>query len=332
MKKENSTQLLKLYFDEKTKRCSLPLDFESLKEMSIKSFQSLEELSFELFYMDDENDMIQIENEFDYKNSTEYLKQSKNNTLKVIIRVNDQKFDPIVAIKFLENSNMGQINLSEMVKQEIVQNEINKLLEEQESSPIFMCESCGRKFCKINSYEKHQSVCSKVFGSKRKPFNSKKQRLMIEDHQEELEIMNSKITNQMTQLKEALNKWNVTCQKLENNFNYYGRPFKDLYVEADSNKCNYCSRNFNHASYKKHVKNCFRLYRKRKPFDSRKQRLISLEQAYLLKKQENMRNNFLKFDMDQKDKDAKSRPRWKRLSERFRIIMRIAKLLNMASK
>jgi len=332
MKKENSTRLLKLYFDEKTKRCTLPVDFDSLKDISIRSFQCLEDMYFELFYMDDENDMIQIENDFDYKNATEYLNQCKSNTLKVIIRINDKKFDSIVAIKFLENSSIGQINLSQMGKQDLVQNEINNILEMQENSPLLMCDSCGRKFMKPNSFEKHQSVCSKVFVGKRKPFNSKKQRMIIEDHQYNVELIKSNINSQMNQLKQALKKWKITCQKLENNFNFYGRPYKELYVEVDFKKCEFCSRNFNKSSYKKHVRNCFRIYKKRKPFDSRKQRIISLEQADLLKKQDIMSRNLLKFDMEYKDKDGKSRPRWKRSSERFRMIMRIAKLLNLASK
>ena len=38
------------------------------------------------------------------------------------------------------------------------------------------CESCGRSF-NASALERHMKVCNKVFGSKRKPMDSKKQRL-----------------------------------------------------------------------------------------------------------------------------------------------------------
>lgn len=43
------------------------------------------------------------------------------------------------------------------------------------------CKTCGRKF-KEEALEKHAKVCKKVFASKRKAFDMKKQRIIDNDH------------------------------------------------------------------------------------------------------------------------------------------------------
>ncbi len=43
------------------------------------------------------------------------------------------------------------------------------------------CNTCGRKF-REEAYEKHSKVCKKVFASKRKTFDVKKQRIIDSEH------------------------------------------------------------------------------------------------------------------------------------------------------
>jgi hydroxyacyl-ACP dehydratase HTD2-like protein with hotdog domain len=43
------------------------------------------------------------------------------------------------------------------------------------------CEHCGRRFNQ-NIFEKHSSICEKVFIRKRKTFNAQKQRAVDEEH------------------------------------------------------------------------------------------------------------------------------------------------------
>ena len=108
-----------------------------------------------------------------------------------------------------------------------------------------------------------------------------------------------------------------------------GRPFRELFIDLTVKQCGNCKRNFNEKSYTKHVRNCYKLMTKRRPFDSVKQRITSLEQAVLLRKQD-MLNKAREFLCDDEDKGDKKNSRWKRLSDRFRTIMRISKLLYKA--
>lgn len=45
-----------------------------------------------------------------------------------------------------------------------------------EAESLEKCEGCGRSF-NMNALERHMKICKSVFGSKRKPMDSKKQRL-----------------------------------------------------------------------------------------------------------------------------------------------------------
>ena len=54
-------------------------------------------------------------------------------------------------------------------------------IDDGDDSDRIECDTCGRKF-KEEAYEKHSKVCKKVFASKRKAFDVKKQRIIDSEH------------------------------------------------------------------------------------------------------------------------------------------------------
>ena len=77
------------------------------------------------------------------------------------------------------------------------------------------CKSCGRKFVE-ESYPKHAKICKKVFASKRKTFDMKKQRIIDSEHASLLkykEIEDKKMSkkggniNQINQQMTKKQKW-----------------------------------------------------------------------------------------------------------------------------
>ena len=319
--------LLKIYFDEKTKRFSLPRDFQELKDVAKKSFSSNNLMEpFDIYYMDEEKDLILIENQLDYENACLFLKHNNSNTLKLSLKSNNnEKYDAKLAIKYLENSiNLSKISLS--------RSQFNKIEEQKDPLKNYACDQCQRKFLEKSSQQKHMRVCSRVFGSKRQPFDSKKQRFnheQLRDQNLKLNNMSDKLFNQLENLKLAMNKWRKSCKRLQNNLKLKGRPFRDLFVELDAQQCNNCRRKFSEKSFRKHSENCQKLMSKRNPFNSKNQRIVNSEHEILLRKQEEMEKNKKIFLYQEKDDNERHsiRPRWKRLSDRFRVIMRISRLL-----
>lgn len=319
-----SKALLKIYFEEKTKRCALPKDFKEMKEIVMKSFNNISE-PFDIYYMDEEKEFILIENQFDFENALMFIKEN-NSALKITVRMPGDKYDRSIAIKYLDSSLVNSINLSKI---SIDKKRADEIL--IDTTMNLNCERCGRKFSNRNSHLKHTRICARVFGSKRKPFDSRRQRIkeiqMLKDEKNMIENMNSKLENDMEALKSAMGKWKKSCKKLHKNMKI-GKPFKDLFIDLNSKQCDNCRRNFNEKSYNKHIRSCNKLMTKRKPFDSKKQRINSLEQAVMLRRSDmmNKAKELFSNDEDKKSKCKKSQ-RWRKLSERFRTIMRISKLL-----
>jgi hypothetical protein len=316
---ENSHLLLKIYFDEKTKRFSLPKNFQELRDVAMKSFSSNNLMDpFEIYYMDEERDLILIENQFDYENACLFIKHNNSNTLKVSIKsLCNDKYDPRLAVKYLENS----LSLSKLSRRD----EGSELM-----SMNYTCERCSRKFVEKNSQQKHSQICSSVFGSKREPFDSKKQRHNEESMTEQKdndENINDVVYLHLEKLRLSINKWRKSCKRLQKNMNK-GREFRDMYIDVESKECRNCKRHFAKTSIVKHSENCHRIMNKREPFDSRRQRMMCTEQETLLHKNEEMEKNKKHFLWKEDNTDNyKIRPRWKRLSDRFRVIMRISRLL-----
>merc|ERR1711976_137443 len=152
---------LKIHYYGKIKRFSLPSNFQDLLEIIEKSFGLTE--NFDITYNDEENDSIMIENGFDYENSVKFISNSQMKTLHLTLEVSNNKYERRNA---LYDTIGGCLKPSStIVTRSIVINTDNE----------FGCSNCKRKFSSIKSREIHSNVCSKIFFTKRKPFDSKKQ-------------------------------------------------------------------------------------------------------------------------------------------------------------
>jgi len=270
-------------------------------------------MNFDVYYLDDDKDLILIENQFDYENALLFLSQHNHTTLKITIKRQCEKLDHKNALKFLESSAIYSINKSKIC--------INN--EQQTESFFNKCDKCSRIFERRTSLAKHSKNC----GMKRAPFDSRKQRMraIIEQMENKLNIF-ERLSKDIGKLQRAVEKWrklsNVGMNKKKNQDKNKGKSFRELFVEINMKECISCKRSFNEIAYKKHFKVCQRILNRRKPFESKKQRIINLEHAVFMRRQ----------DLLQKKKEMMSMPneknrRWKKMSERFRTIMRISRLL-----
>ncbi len=199
-------------------------------------------------------------------------------------------------------------------------------VKEESKDPMYLCANCGRKFNSIESHSKHYEACEKVFMSKRQPFDSKKQR-MEENVFMQINQKNDKMSPSLQKLMKAINKWKMACGMDDKITNKTQKLFKELFIEINPQQCSNCKRFFNENSYQKHCRNCHKISDKRTPFDSRKQRILNLEHAILLRRQEMLGKKQELINMNNNLKREKSRFRWRKLSDRFRTIMRISRLL-----
>ena len=255
--------ILKVFYEDKIKRCQMPVDFEKMKEAIAKSFSSnifFGMIKNDIYYMDDENDQILMENEYDFENAKLFLQQNNLKTLKITLKPNttqETKHSPL-------NLSRASINKS-----------INfSFLKESCQNPYFKCEKCYRIFSRKETHAKHTKICEKIFSCKRKPFDSKKQRSV------------KFILSNDSLIKPAVGT--------------------KIYGNTDFSSINI-----------KVAKKAKKVLNKRKPFDSKKQRFITSEHFQKKKKSQVINKELGKI----------TAKKWKKLSERFRTIMRISKML-----
>ena len=175
-----SNLLLKIYYEEKIKRCSLPANYRDLRSCIIKSFlnTNIPEM-FEVYYLDEEKDLIHIVNDYDFENALFFVNQNCHSSLKVTIKSPNEKLDYQNAIKFLDNSAMNsRITITKCKSDSRYTDE--SCIEEIKFDAQLTCNNCGRKFINYLSHSKHSQNCEKVFCKKRTPFDSKKQRILNE--------------------------------------------------------------------------------------------------------------------------------------------------------
>jgi hypothetical protein len=332
-----SNLLLKIYFDEKIKRCSLPANYRDLRSCIIKSFlnTNIPEM-FEVYYLDEEKDLIHIENDYDFENALFFVKQNCHSSLKVTIKSPNEKLDYQNAIKFLDNSTMNsRITISKCKSESRYPDEPTS--EDNIFDAQLNCNNCGRKFINYLSHSKHSRNCEKVFCKKRTPFDSKKQRRILNDNPRDFNVRVFKIEkedlkSEFRKMAEAFRRWkNATITTKTRNIQtntYKKEPFVDLILNYECKTCTTCNRNFNTNSLQKHSANCLKITNKRKPYDSKKHRILNLEHAVLLRRAEMMqlKKEILEGGMNK----HKRIPKWKNQSRKFRTIMRISRLLNKA--
>jgi hypothetical protein len=100
-------------------------------------------------------------------------------------------------------------NLTSSFEELVEEEEVEE--EDEDDSERVECTGCGRKF-KPESLQKHKKVCKKVFQTKRKTFDMKKQRIIDGEHMElvkNAEFAEKKGKNkQQSQVQDAKKKAN----------------------------------------------------------------------------------------------------------------------------
>jgi hypothetical protein len=154
----NDTQqpiALKIITSHSIKRFELPQTLQDLRLLITTSFKNLPTL-YTVNYYDEEADCIGIETQQDYENAILFAKNSGLKNLRIYI--NEQPYKPYQEC-YCEKFTIDP----------------NKIYE----SFCYKCKCplCQRKFESKQSYIKHAKHCFSVFGMKREPFDSQKQRL-----------------------------------------------------------------------------------------------------------------------------------------------------------
>ena len=136
------------------------------------------------------------------------------------------------------------------------------------------CPICGRRF-NFEAFQKHSKICKKVFASKRKPFDSKKHRIIDGEHAQLIkhqEFMNKKYKNKGMNIninvKPKKKDWKLESEQfravIKNNRNMsQGKTgvYIPSQVPSDYVHCQYCNRNYNQQAYHKHLNYCQRKYK-----------------------------------------------------------------------
>jgi hypothetical protein len=246
---DSRRKYLKLSFDGKVKRATLFCDFDNFKTEACSLFnKDFEDEAHEFLYLDDEDDIIQLESQADYDQALLYLFNSNNKTLKI-------RIVPRFAEEY--NKDYTKLLIDSLYTKRI--NELNEELEslsyEPKESDLLMCSRCNRRF-NNESYYKHIKVCWRVFQTKRIPFNSRRKRLTRE------QLLFSLVHRDDNKVHyEQESRWKEQSEE-------FRRYIKELKERNNNNNC--CP----YKKFKKHES-------KRNPFDSRAQRLSHLGEVQI---------------------------------------------------
>lgn len=302
----NQQILLKISYEDKIKRAILAKTYQELNDIITRSFCLN---SFKIFYEDEEKDLILIESQYDYDNAIIFLKQNGGNNLKVIIKNEEKR--KVVEQNFPTTNLILSLN-----------------------SEAYVYQNCNRKFSNQHSHQKHYDNCVQVFKSERPKFNSNKQRLrdflinVPEDNKKCQKLRDLFMDYKNFKMKNAFENWRSKGVKHDtNNIRKREIIIPPIKIPFCSNfklsliTCKGCHRSFDKIPYIKHIKICSILNKKRKSFDSRKQRIINEEHAHHIKKLDLLKN------IENKEKISIVKSRWKKQSERLRTIIRITRML-----
>jgi hypothetical protein len=251
---------LKIFYNGKTKRCALPQNFKEMKSLINLSFP-LDELGdgfYNISYMDEDNDYIFIENEFDWSNAISFLEDSGKKLLKVIVIRNLEK---TMSENMLSSSrNKSDLTFNHVVKQQSPQ--LQRIL-------------------------RHEKIIPQEEEIKKMEFNDKievlEQSEIIETSEKikENDYSLNNISIDQFINKNSTNIFNIP--KLNLNFDF--NTSQDMRSILKLSLCTTCGRKFNESSIHKHSKICSKLSNShRSPFVSKKQRILNLEHFFLMRK------------------------------------------------
>jgi len=306
--KKQARKYLKLSFNGKTKRSTLFCDFDNFRAEAANIYNAkFDEEKFEFLYLDDEDDIIQIENQSDYDQALLFLFNSNYKTLKIRILPKYQYDEHNESNK--SYSELPQLLIDSLYTRRL--NELNDQLNESEytytttnnpSRPM-SCSRCLRSFSN-DSYYKHIKVCWRVFQMKRTPFNSRRKRLTRE------QLLFSITHRDYNANRE---EWNNKQKKWKQQSEEFRRHIKELRERRNEDSDNSSERSNDNS--KPENRNSRQHHRrphhekKRYPFDSRSQRLRDLGEVRV------------------PGEFAKRQKKWKQLSQKFRAIIKLSKML-----
>ena len=156
--------------------------------------------------------------------------------------------------KILKGKNILHSNFKEVLE--------SKLLEEDDAGDLDdngqQCNVCGRKFNE-NAYVKHSKICKKVFASKRKPFDSKKKRIIDGEHAELLKRA-TKTQNNKVIPKKKVPTWKKQSEELRSVAKIAKTGDTKMIIPSTASDdyilCQFCSRKYNEQAYNKHLNFC----------------------------------------------------------------------------
>ncbi|EAR95371.1 A C2HC-type zinc-finger protein (macronuclear) [Tetrahymena thermophila SB210] len=198
-----------------------------------------------------------------YQNNNQ---QQKNNKLAQLNKNNSQKqVNSALEQPIISNQKVNEpskYDLTQINAREAIQDNLDNL----EECP----EGCGRRFAP-EALEKHAKICKKVFQQKRKKFDTKKQRINDEEHEQILQQaqMEEKMRNQYasknkqpaktnTQQQDKKSKWRMQSEQFRAvlRSNKGGEQAQDIPQYDDRIECPHCKRKFQESSYNKHEQIC----------------------------------------------------------------------------
>ena len=145
------TQTLKLITPLSIKRFELPETYKELRLLITTAFKQLPPY-YSINYYDEDSDCITIESQTDYESAVSYAKRFGLRNLKVHVVEQHEFIEPKDKIVIDPNIICHSFGCD------------------------MKCPLCQRKFEGKTSFIKHAKYCFRVFGMKREPFDSKKQR------------------------------------------------------------------------------------------------------------------------------------------------------------
>lgn len=205
---------IKLCLNEKIKRVPTQSSFMTICH-TINDLFSLNNEIFSLYYLDEENDRIAIENETDYHKALEFS-LIQNIIPKIMIKLQSHYI-----IK--ENDCLTNDSFSDE--------------KEEDAMEYFQCNSCFRSFASTRSFMAHYNVCEKLFLKKANKFDLNKMRLKGIARSNGVKI--NALVNKSSD--EETNNYLVKCKECS-------KLIKTCLYAKHLNKCkNKVKKNFSHS-------------------------------------------------------------------------------------
>jgi hypothetical protein len=306
---------LKFVFNNVIKRTVLPKSYLQLEMYIKKSFEQLRKSDqINVTIIDNSNECIFVENEFDYEQLMMYMKLEKIRCQKLFISMKSQEYKENLQYKKIYST---QIDIKEAKNNP-------KNLERKNIYKNIIPKFTKIKYCPISNYSMSQKTKNSIpiLSKCKNCYHLCKNAQEFENHINFcLAPKSQKVQDNCISLKEKslnLSKAASIIQEELPNYSFFTTlnddenivENKNLAEFHDNKMCSICSRFFSAESHFIHEKICFKVfYQKRSPFNTVKKRIISFEQLAIEK-----HKKFNKSDQ----KETRCPNKWRENSSGFR--------------